>query len=210
MKDIQKKVIDILLCGKDCICSAPTGYGKSVMYVLIPFIEDDITVIVIVPLNAIIKQQIDKLCAKALSVCLGFLLKRGYRRDTLLMSDDSSEYSGFSLTDGEATCRLYWAEEMLKNVSFYSSSGDEDDEEDHGDTLEISLNISLRNNILNDSNVFINTFDESKFNAKYTVKCDKTAAVKVHGNVYISDGNDADDEYDDDDDLKDIDYVPDY
>ena len=61
LKDLQEKAITILISGKDCICSLPTGYGKSLIYELLPFIDDGCLVVVIAPLNAIIKQQVQKL-----------------------------------------------------------------------------------------------------------------------------------------------------
>ena len=61
MKDLQEQALDILVAGKDCICSIPTGYGKSLIYELLPFIDHSCLVIVIAPLNAIIKQQTQKL-----------------------------------------------------------------------------------------------------------------------------------------------------
>ena len=54
---------------KDCLCVLPTGYGKSMIYQLLPFVSDELhsegkcssCVIVVSPLNAIIGDQICKL-----------------------------------------------------------------------------------------------------------------------------------------------------
>ena len=62
MRDLQIKAIEWLYQGKDCICSLPTGYGKSLIYEILPFIyADPLCILVIVPLNTIIQQQVDKL-----------------------------------------------------------------------------------------------------------------------------------------------------
>ncbi|XP_045167567.2 ATP-dependent DNA helicase RecQ-like [Mercenaria mercenaria] len=66
LKELQEKAITVLISGKDCICSLPTGYGKSLIYELLPFIDHGCLVIVIAPLNAIIKQQVQKLCGMAM------------------------------------------------------------------------------------------------------------------------------------------------
>ena len=70
LKYLQRSAIEVLQCGKDCICSIPTGYGKSLIYEILPYINPDNIVFVIVPLNAnFIEQQVDKLGTKALSFC---------------------------------------------------------------------------------------------------------------------------------------------
>lgn len=61
LKNLQEQALSTLISGKDCVCSLPTGYGKSLIYELLPFIDSGCLVIVIAPLNAIIKQQVQKL-----------------------------------------------------------------------------------------------------------------------------------------------------
>ena len=56
---------------KDCLCCLPTGYGKSLIYEILPFLVDDCFILVIEPLIAIIKQQLTKLGDKATSLCKG-------------------------------------------------------------------------------------------------------------------------------------------
>ena len=54
---------------KDCLCVLPTGYGKSLIYQLVPFVFDELQsegkcsscVIDVSPLNAIMEDQICKL-----------------------------------------------------------------------------------------------------------------------------------------------------
>jgi superfamily II DNA or RNA helicase len=58
---LKKQQIDAILAvlsGNDCICSLQTGYGKSLAYELLTLIEPACLVIVVVPLNAIIEQQL--------------------------------------------------------------------------------------------------------------------------------------------------------
>lgn len=61
LKELQLTAIDALLSEKDCVCCLPTGYGKSLIYELLPFIVTQCLVVVIAPLNAIIQQQMKKL-----------------------------------------------------------------------------------------------------------------------------------------------------
>ena len=54
---------------KDCLCVLPTGYGKSLIYQLLPFVFDELQsegkcsscVIVVSSLNAIMEDQICKI-----------------------------------------------------------------------------------------------------------------------------------------------------
>lgn len=69
LKELQETTLVKLLNGIDCICSLPTGYGKSLIYEMLPFIcQHDTVVIVVVPLNAIMDQQIQKLGKQAFSL----------------------------------------------------------------------------------------------------------------------------------------------
>ncbi|XP_062567355.1 uncharacterized protein LOC134229626 [Saccostrea cucullata] len=56
---------------KDLVCLLPTGFGKSVIFQLMPFITDDpmAVVLVISPLNAIMKDQVRKLCESGIPAC---------------------------------------------------------------------------------------------------------------------------------------------
>jgi superfamily II DNA helicase RecQ len=54
--------------GHDVIAALPTGYGKSLIYELIPFVLQDTKVIVVEPLNVIINQQISKLDGMAVQL----------------------------------------------------------------------------------------------------------------------------------------------
>jgi ATP-dependent DNA helicase RecQ len=68
LKPLQEKALDVLLSGKDCLCSLPTGYGKSLIFELLPFIDPNCLVVIIEPLNVIMAQEAQKLGTK--SMCL--------------------------------------------------------------------------------------------------------------------------------------------
>ena len=67
LKEFQRKVINAYASGKDCFCVAPTGSGKSLTFVLAPFIFDyklgklDSIALVVQPLVALMKEQVKKL-----------------------------------------------------------------------------------------------------------------------------------------------------
>lgn len=71
LKENQRSAVKYLVEGKDCICSLPTGYGKSLIYELLPFLDTGCLVVVVVPLNAILNQQMEKLGDLAMSLCPG-------------------------------------------------------------------------------------------------------------------------------------------
>ena len=67
LKDFQKRVINTYASGKDCFCVAPTGSGKSLTFVLAPFIFDykletqNSIALIVQPLVALMKEQVKKL-----------------------------------------------------------------------------------------------------------------------------------------------------
>ncbi|XP_062577127.1 ATP-dependent DNA helicase RecQ-like [Saccostrea cucullata] len=61
LKPKQYSALLDVLNGHDVIAALPTGYGKSLIYELIPYVLPDAKVIVVEPLNVIINQQISKL-----------------------------------------------------------------------------------------------------------------------------------------------------
>ena len=65
LKPEQQQVISFVVEEKkDCICVLPTGFGKSVIFQLLPFVFDEFyetnssCVLVVSPLNAIIEDQV--------------------------------------------------------------------------------------------------------------------------------------------------------
>ena len=85
LKDHQVRAIDSLMDGKDCMCCLPTGYGKSLIYELLPFVDKGCLVIVIVPLNAIIEQQLKKLIECSMSLSPG-------KYDTQMLKNEQLNY----------------------------------------------------------------------------------------------------------------------
>src|SRR5664279_552564 len=61
----QREVIETVLSGKDCLCVMPTGGGKSLCYQL-PAIAHPGVTLVISPLIALMKDQVDQLIARGL------------------------------------------------------------------------------------------------------------------------------------------------
>ncbi len=61
----QRAVIETVFSGKDCLCVMPTGGGKSLCYQLPAIARDGVT-LVISPLIALMKDQVDGLLARGL------------------------------------------------------------------------------------------------------------------------------------------------
>ncbi len=63
----QRQAIEHILAGKDVIAVMPTGSGKSLLYQLPSLVLPGLTVVVS-PLIALIKDQVDKMVAKGVAV----------------------------------------------------------------------------------------------------------------------------------------------
>jgi ATP-dependent DNA helicase RecQ len=61
----QREVIEAVLAGRDCLCVMPTGGGKSLCYQLPGIAQDGLT-LVVSPLIALMKDQVDSLVARGL------------------------------------------------------------------------------------------------------------------------------------------------
>ena len=70
LKEAQYEALkSVVFQGKDTICILPTGYGKSLIYQLLPYVfdyfssseENSSSIIVVSPLNALMQDQINKL-----------------------------------------------------------------------------------------------------------------------------------------------------
>ena len=63
----QREVIETVLAGQDCLCVMPTGGGKSLCYQL-PAVARTALTLVVSPLIALMKDQVDQLQARGLPV----------------------------------------------------------------------------------------------------------------------------------------------
>ena len=70
LKEAQYEALkSVVFEGKDTICILPTGYGKSLIYQLLSHVfdyflsseEDSSSIILVLPLNALMQDQINKL-----------------------------------------------------------------------------------------------------------------------------------------------------
>ncbi|MBI2478432.1 MAG: DEAD/DEAH box helicase [Planctomycetia bacterium] len=62
----QRAVIETVLARRDCLCIMPTGGGKSLCYQLPAVLRDGVT-LVVSPLIALMKDQVDSLQASGVS-----------------------------------------------------------------------------------------------------------------------------------------------
>ena len=65
----QREVIESIVAGDDCMCVMPTGGGKSLCYQLPSVIRPGLT-IVVSPLIALMKDQVDSLVKQGISAAL--------------------------------------------------------------------------------------------------------------------------------------------
>lgn len=102
----QKEVISSLFAGKDCLCVMPTGGGKSLCYQLPSVARDGVT-IVISPLIALMKDQVDSLTSRDISAtCINSSLSGSEQRNRL----DQIARNEFDL--------VYIAPERLRSMAF--------------------------------------------------------------------------------------------
>ena len=123
--------MDALLNGADCICCLPTGFGKSLIFEILPFVDPNSLVVVVVPLNAIIAQQIQKLGSMAISLSKGKKIPTdeiadgriryifSHPEDILnnrkfndFFRQDNIQHLNIYLVIDEAHCILEWGEEF--------------------------------------------------------------------------------------------------
>ena len=115
LKDLQLEALNILSTDKNCICALSTGYGKSLIYKLLTFINSGCLVTVIIPLNVIMKQQIRKLGNLACSLVPG-----QYDKIELKMGDLSYLFCLLEQILHDATlCELFFFSNIQrkKNIS---------------------------------------------------------------------------------------------
>jgi ATP-dependent DNA helicase RecQ len=76
----QQEVIQSILAGQNCLCIMPTGGGKSLCYQLPSILREGVT-IVISPLIALMKDQVDSLTAQGISAtCINSTLDGNQQR----------------------------------------------------------------------------------------------------------------------------------
>jgi ATP-dependent DNA helicase RecQ len=102
----QQEVVQAVLSGHDCLCVMPTGGGKSLCYQLPSIVRPGLT-IVVSPLIALMKDQVDALSKRGIRACLiNSTLSNNEQQQRL----DEVSQGKFSL--------LYVAPERLRNSRF--------------------------------------------------------------------------------------------
>ncbi|MCY2976130.1 MAG: RecQ family ATP-dependent DNA helicase [Planctomycetota bacterium] len=102
----QQDVVQAVLSGHDCLCVMPTGGGKSLCYQLPSIVRPGLT-IVVSPLIALMKDQVDALSKRGIRACLiNSTLSNNEQQQRL----DEVSQGKFSL--------LYVAPERLRNSRF--------------------------------------------------------------------------------------------
>src|SRR3954469_14345856 len=107
----QEPVIDALLAGRSALAVFPTGGGKSICYQLPALLLDGLTVVVS-PLIALMKDQIDALTARGIAAA---------RLDSSLGREEASAVTG-RIASGELRL-LYVAPERFTNERFLGLLG---------------------------------------------------------------------------------------
>ena len=108
LKSVQHEVVTKFVSGKDVFVSLPTGSGKSLCYAVLPSVFDDLRcqvtdhsmVIVVSPLIALIKDQIETFTRKGL---------------TCLFADSTSDEVQHSVLAGECQLLYISPETLLAN-----------------------------------------------------------------------------------------------
>ena len=74
LKDRQIEALESIYNGQDTVAVLPTGYGKSVIYQLLPWLlqrssSEPLTVIIVTALNSIMQDQVQSLCDNGIAAC---------------------------------------------------------------------------------------------------------------------------------------------
>lgn len=102
----QRDVIEAVVAGHDCLCIMPTGGGKSLCYQL-PSVAREGTTLVISPLIALMKDQVDALLERGISAtCINSSLSA------------SEQYERVQAMAAGAYDLVYVAPERLRNARF--------------------------------------------------------------------------------------------
>lgn len=105
-RGVQKKAISNFLLGKDTLVLMPTGGGKSICY-QIPILAQNGIGLVISPLIALMKDQVDALQSKGIKA---MQLSGYYSEDDLIRIFDNLQFGNYQF--------LYLAPERLQNAWF--------------------------------------------------------------------------------------------
>ncbi|XP_046343725.2 ATP-dependent DNA helicase RecQ-like [Haliotis rufescens] len=102
LKDKQEETLKTVFAGRDCIAVLPTGYGKSLIFQLLPFLlQRDRPapgiVIVVSPLNSLMQDQVISLCEKGVKAC--FLNCQVHRSDAVRTYKRTSDEQKRTLSD---------------------------------------------------------------------------------------------------------------
>lgn len=134
---LRSKQIECLraLTKSDVMTVLPTGYGKSLIFELLPFYmqcvcKQNIVVIVLMPLNVIIQQEVERLGNHALHVTVDCIMNAdktykyfiGHPEDILIRVSDLAKVSKlfdktFIVTD-EAHCVIEWGDDFRPDYKF--------------------------------------------------------------------------------------------
>lgn len=102
----QEEVIRAVLAGQDCLCIMPTGGGKSLCYQLPAIARPGVT-LVVSPLIALMKDQVDQLTAIGVSAT--------YINSTLTVSEQRERLMGMAAGRYDL---IYIAPERMRNPQF--------------------------------------------------------------------------------------------
>lgn len=69
LKKEQKEVLEYVYKGRDCFAVLPTGFGKSVIFHLIPYLFQQRSAIVVAPISALMEDPLLPLSEMNISAC---------------------------------------------------------------------------------------------------------------------------------------------
>lgn len=124
LKEQQKKAVEATLCGKDVFVSLPTGFGKSLIYQLLPVCAEELAilspvgpdfkpfVVIVSPLISLMQDQVATLRDKGFkaSLCVS-------HRDRALESDPLALQSMYIFASPEGILRTdHWRKSILSDT----------------------------------------------------------------------------------------------
>ncbi len=131
LKDKQKTALSEIYKGRDIVASLPTGYGKSVIYHLLPkVLEKDsgcrTCVLVLCPLNIIQKDQLSVLHGKGIASCrldVNCIASRYQNGNTIVVDIDEVQRGLYSIVHAhpEALFRTQTGKLLLESVGWKDS-----------------------------------------------------------------------------------------